>query len=454
MTRRWIVLVWMFVSVLLTTAALVLAAPPRVVSAQPDNGQTDVDPATRQIKIVFDQPMSRDGFSVVGGGPNFPQITARPRWVDDRTLVIGVSLREDHEYWLSINSDRFTNFRNPAGEPAVAYAIAFTTIGAKGATTLPAEVNRESIAQLRRAMDQEYSYRDLRGVDWDKQFAAHADRLQAAPSAAAFAREAAAMLAPARDMHLVLQVGQVVYPTHRPGAGVNFDPTTLRRVVPGLKGTNPVLAGRFPDGIVYVLITTWAPRNPAEMERAYAALGDAAEGGGAKGVIIDVRPNSGGDEQLAQHFAGCFIDRPRVYSKNTIRKGGEWLGPYDRVVEPATAAARPRVRAPVVVLMGPQNMSSAESFLLMMRQVSGCKLVGAPSYGSSGNPKPHELANGVSVLLPSWHDMFPDGTCLEGVGVRPDVEVRADPATLRERDPVLDEALKILRGPGAKGGAR
>jgi hypothetical protein len=313
-------------------------------------------------------------------------------------------------------------------------------------------VNRESIAQLRRAIDEDYSYRDLRGVKWDKQFAAHAAKLEAAPSAAAFAREAAAMLAPARDVHLVLKVGQTVFPTHRPGPGFNFDPATLRRVVPGLTGTNPVLTGRFPDGIVYVVITTWSPRNPAELERAYAALGDAAEGGGAKGVIIDVRPNSGGDERLAQQFAGCFVDRPRVYSKNTIRKGGQWHGPYDRSVEPS--ASHPRVRAPVVVLMGPQNMSSAESFLLMMRQVPGCKLVGATSYGSSGNPKPHELANGVTVLLPSWKDMFPDGTCLEGVGVRPDVEVPADPATLRERDPVLDEALRILRGRPAKGGAR
>ena len=92
------------------------AAPPRVVKASPDNGATGVDPATPEIRIVFDQPMSRGGFSVVGGGETYPKTRGKPTWVNDRTCVLPVALEPEHEYWLSINSDRFTNFRSAGGE--------------------------------------------------------------------------------------------------------------------------------------------------------------------------------------------------------------------------------------------------------------------------------------------------------------------------------------------------
>ena len=55
-------------------AGQLAAAPPKVVITSPDNGEVDVDPATRQLQVDFDQPMDSGSFSVVGGGPMFPQI--------------------------------------------------------------------------------------------------------------------------------------------------------------------------------------------------------------------------------------------------------------------------------------------------------------------------------------------------------------------------------------------
>jgi len=124
-------------------------------------------------------------------------------------------------------------------------------------------------------------------------------------------------------------------------------------------------------------------------------------------------------------------------------------GPYDRVLEPNPDG--PAYRGKVVVLMGPKNMSSCESFLLMMKQVPGCRLVGARSYGSSGNPKPHNLGNGVTVYLPSWQDLMPDGKLLEGVGVEPDAAVPARPSDFARADPVLEAALRVLRSPAQAG---
>ncbi|MBZ0267328.1 hypothetical protein K8I85_04185, partial [bacterium] len=89
-------------------------------------------------------------------------------------------------------------------------------------------------------------------------------------------------------------------------------------------------------------------------------------------------------------------------------------------------------------------MSSNEAFVLMMKQAADCTVVGQRTFGSSGNPKPHELGNGVTVVVPSWQSLRPDGTCFEGEGLAPDVEVAVDVAELEQRDPILERALEIL----------
>ena len=53
---------------------------------------------------------------------------------------------------------------------------------------------------------------------------------------------------------------------------------------------------------------------------------------------------------------------------------------------------------------------------------------------------------GVTVYLSSWEDQLPDGTVLEGRGVRPDTVVKTNLQDLKQSDAVLDAALKHLRG--------
>ena len=427
--------------VLFAWASVALAQPPRVVHATPDDGQKGVDPAaTRELRIVFDQPMDHGGRSVVGGGDEFPKLVGKAHWTDEKTFVWAIKLQPDHDFWLSINSDRFTNFASAAGESATPYPISFHTRGAGGVAQADTilQDNRRAIAILREVVDEDYSYRDRLKIDWPARFKDFEAKLNATKTSEAFATEAAELLSAAKDIHISLSAGGKFVGTHRTGTAPNFNLALLPDLIPKwTEHEGGVATGRYDDGIAYILIPSWSQAQQQGLEAAYAALAD------AKSVIVDVRPNGGGDELIAREFAGCFLDAPKVYSKNTIRRDGHFTGPYDRVVEPNKA--RPAYRGNVVVLMGPKNVSSCESFLLMMRQVAGCKLVGERSYGSSGNPKPTDLGNDVIVYLPSWVDMLPDGTELEGHGVEPDVKIDAPANDLQKHDPVLQAALKILR---------
>jgi hypothetical protein len=437
-----------WVAVLLVLATDGLAAPPRVVSSTVEDGQDDVDPALTEIRVAFDQPMDPRSWSIVGGGPMFPEVVGRPRWVDAKTLAITVKLQPDREYRMALNSETFQGFRSRAGEPAAPQPLAFKTRAAAPAAepgeALPPERNREAVASLRKAIDTDYAYRDRLKVDWDKVFAQHAPAMEAARTSNQFARVVAKVLREAQDAHVYVQAGGRTIGTHVNAKAPNYDVQTLRRVVPEWKEHGGgVVTGKLAGDVGYLLIPEWSPAAAQGLDEAFAVVRD------AKGLILDVRMNGGGDENLARRFAGRLVEGPKVYSKNRIRRDGQWQGPFDRVVEPA--AEGERYRGPVAVLIGPKVASSCESFVLMARQGLRCKLVGDVTKGSSGNPRPYELGNGVTVFLSSWEDQLPDGTVLEGRGVTPDVAVKTNPAALRQRDGVLEAALASLRKEGGTG---
>ena len=118
----------MFAGILLFfLAGYVTAAPPRVIKTVPQNGDRSVDPGLRKIRIEFDQDMSQQGYSMCGGGPDYPKTIGKPRWINRRTIVMGVKLQPNHEYKLSVNCPSYKNFKNLQGQPAVVYPVEFKT---------------------------------------------------------------------------------------------------------------------------------------------------------------------------------------------------------------------------------------------------------------------------------------------------------------------------------------
>ena len=179
------------IAVSLMVAAAAPAAPPKVVITSPDNGEVDVDPATKEIRVGFDQPMDPRGRSVVGGGETFPEIAGQPQWPNERTVVLPVKLRPDQQYHLSINSDSFKGFANKKGEPAECYPVQFRT-RAEGAQPAEPDVtpeqNKEAMAALTEAIDKSYAYRDRKKVDWAKEIEKRRAKFENARSANEFAR--------------------------------------------------------------------------------------------------------------------------------------------------------------------------------------------------------------------------------------------------------------------------
>src|SRR5205814_1658841 len=140
-----------------------------------------------------------------------------------------------HDYSFSINCPAAQNTRSAAGEPAEMYPISFKT-GAtgkrKGSPKLTKAVNQKAIETLRTAVDENYSYRDLRKVDWKKLFADAAPKMEKADTPAAFGRAAAKVLAEFKDLHITVKAGDALLATHRRYAPANCNMNTLAKLVP------------------------------------------------------------------------------------------------------------------------------------------------------------------------------------------------------------------------------
>lgn len=105
------------------------SAPPVVVKTVPVAGTTDIDPSTAEIRVTFSKTMQDGGWSwTTWGEEQFPETTGEPCYLTDgRTCVLPVKLEPGKFYATWINSDRFGNFKDADGRPAVPYLLTFST---------------------------------------------------------------------------------------------------------------------------------------------------------------------------------------------------------------------------------------------------------------------------------------------------------------------------------------
>jgi len=427
--------------VLLAGLAPVFAQGAPNVNLEPAHRASDVHAErTRHLIVTFDRDMDTSVHGVCGGGPGFPKVLGTT-WRDARTFVIATELQAERVYALELACSGSHGFRTAAGQPLAPTPWLFATSG----PALDKVVAEQAVARLFAALRDKYSYRDRLGIDWTELELAHRDELLAAPHLPALALRFQDLLATAQDPHLAVCWMEATLPTWRPEAPANFDLRGLHKALPKLERIGRLgWRARTGDGIGYLCVTSFAREQRDDFDLVLEALRGLRN---CKALVLDVRPNGGGDEMLAQRLAAFFVPGEKVYAGHCVRdaraKGGF------TAVQPRTVRGNPEPDVyvgPVAVLMGPRNMSSCEAFLLMMRQAPRAVLLGATSYGSSGNPQTHVLVPGLAVQLPSWRALRPDGTCFEGEGIAPMIPVAALPAQLAAGDPILDEALLRLRG--------
>jgi RNA polymerase sigma-70 factor (ECF subfamily) len=105
------------------------SAPPVVVKTFPVAGAQGVDPALTEIRVTYSKAMQDGSWSwSTWGQENFPETAGKIRYLSDgRTCVLPVKLQPGKFYASWLNSDKFKNFKDKDGRPAVPYLLTFRT---------------------------------------------------------------------------------------------------------------------------------------------------------------------------------------------------------------------------------------------------------------------------------------------------------------------------------------
>ncbi|MEX0692564.1 MAG: S41 family peptidase [Gemmatimonadales bacterium] len=296
-------------------------------------------------------------------------------------------------------------------------------------------------------LDRTYPYFGVKGVDWDALRAEFRPQVAAVQDATELVALLAKLAAPLRDVHVFFTspTGRHV-PTYTPVAFVNWDLDVWRASLAGAGWTQvaPNLGYARIAGVPYILMAAWnrdqftAAQVDGILERFRAA----------PGLILDVRPNGGGSDELALDVAGRFTASSVVVESYQFRDGRN----HDDFGNPVLRTLRPRgpwtFAGRVVVLSGRGVYSSNETFIAAMRELPNVTIMGDTTGGATGNPGRHDLLEGWRFSTSRWLARTADGIVIEGQGIPPDVHVPATPEDrVARRDPVLDRARALIDEP-------
>lgn len=163
-------------------------------------------------------------------------------------------------------------------------------------------------------------------------------------------------------------------------------------------------------------------------------------------IIVDVRNNGGGNSNFMSPIANAFAAEDRLAYTTQDRNGpnhedfGEVFSFYtinDGVNQ---------YTKPVILLTDRFTVSAAEDFTLHMRVIEQVTHIGDTTAGAFSLTSPQQfLSNGWIYQYPVQLELTPEGVCLEGVGIVPEIVIENTPQDIeKEQDKMIERAFEFL----------
>ncbi len=419
--------------------------PPRIIRTTLEFGDCNVDTNLTQIQIEFDQDM-KPGYSIINS-PNMLPIDGKPVWTTPRIFTINVHLKPGRFYQAYMNSDKYHNFTSVDGVPMNSTCFMFHTVRHDDTIQIDTTLNRLKFEEFRNHFLENYSYKVLRGIDWENQFKTGKDAVITSRSETEYGIQLLKILRAANDMHLRIKFNnQNYYSADKRIIPVssNLNAIFNQLTNPQISVNKIVFAGEISDA-GYVNIRSLSSQYEQDISLALDMVKEYEE---KPNLIFDLRGNGGGNDNLATKVISYLISEPIQFEKIVIRN--ELTGLFDSTIvrEVLPSGTSIKYNGYIYVMIDGNVMSSAESFVLMFKQLNNVKLVGSTTYGSSGNPKEYVISDSVSVFIPSWQAYDMDGNLIEGNGILPDVRLAFSEEQFNNSDPVFEYLINEISNSG------
>lgn len=194
------------------------------------------------------------------------------------------------------------------------------------------------------------------------------------------------------------------------------------------------------NNIGYIKITDFDEVTVSQFEKALEEL----QTQGAKGFIFDVRSNPGGlYDSVVSMLDTLLPEGTIVYTED---KYG------NKEVETSDADC---IDLPMAVLINGDSASASEIFAGALQDYEAAKIIGTNSFGKGIVQSVVPLQDGSAIKFTVASYFTPNGVCIHGVGIKPDIEVELpedenaydENGYLKEGfDTQLEKAIEYING--------
>jgi C-terminal peptidase prc len=187
-------------------------------------------------------------------------------------------------------------------------------------------------------------------------------------------------------------------------------------VTRGLVLIPSVEAKVLPSGNIYALISHFSQTTPEDfLDHVVELLGDDPK----RGVIIDLRANSGGSMLGSSAIADAFLSEGLLIT-TAGRDGRNVAGLTGSVHATPTTPLRD---CPVAILTSPRTASGSELMSASLRNHDRAVFIGQPTFGKGTVQKTYPLGAEEGLKL-TVGNFLPKGLAIPTEGLVPDVEIR------------------------------
>ena len=185
---------------------------------------------------------------------------------------------------------------------------------------------------------------------------------------------------------------------------------TLTREVIALK---PVKLVTLEQSIGYIKIVSFSEQSGRNLQQAVQTLTEK----GVKGVILDLRGNSGGLFNESIRAAELFLDEGQPVVSTASRHKNE--AAHYKAAHPGAL-----VKVPMIVLVNGGSASASEIVAAALQDLKRALIVGSKTYGKGSVQTIIPLKDGSALRLTTARYVTPGGRSIDGVGIQPDLVIR------------------------------
>jgi C-terminal processing protease CtpA/Prc len=201
------------------------------------------------------------------------------------------------------------------------------------------------------------------------------------------------------------------------------------------------VSSREVDGVPVLRISHWANDRTMKLAASFDEL--LAQLHDRPGLVIDVRGNGGGEDDLASQVVGRFLKTPVVASVSFHRNVPSLT--FERTVDRVSPCGPWRYEGRVAVLTDEGCMSACEHFVSGMAE-AGALLCGTPTSGACGWIRPLDLPGGLRLNVSQTFPLHSGGIPSPQLGIAPHLWASRRLSDLRTgQDTALRAALVWLK---------